>query len=116
MSGYARGLIAITGLALAGRLFLLGSVPVISGDEAFTGVIERLPLGGMLDVVRHDNHPPLGYLLTRLVAVFSTSPAALESMLDAALVPALVLLAAAAVRLFDLVSQPGGLYPDEGAE
>lgn len=43
-------------------------------------------------------------------------PAALESMLDAALVPALVLLAAAAVRLFDLVSQPGGLYPDEGAE
>ena len=83
LGGYARGVAAVTVLALAGRLLLLGSFPALSGDETFTGVVERLPLFQMLDVVRHDNHPPLGYLLTRVVALLSTSPAALR------LVPAL---------------------------
>ena len=39
----------------------------------------------------------------------------LAAMLAAAL-PVLIVVLAAAVRLFALTSQPGGLYPDEGAE
>ena len=78
LSGYARGVIAITAMALLSRVILLGSVPRFWGDETFTGVAVRHSLIGMLDVVRHDNHPPLEYLLLRAVAVVSTAPSALR--------------------------------------
>jgi len=79
---YAVRITAITAAALAIRLAFLGRT-ALWRDEAFTGVVVRRSLGQMLDAVRHDAHPPLAYLLTRLVAVFSSSPAALR------LVPAL---------------------------
>ena len=78
ISGYARGVIAVSTAALLSRVILLGSVPRLWGDEAFTGVAVRHSLVGMLDVVRHDNHPPLEYLLVKSVALVSTSPGALR--------------------------------------
>jgi len=77
-SGYQRGLAAITAVALASRVVLLGSWPRFWGDEAFTAVQVRKPFFAMLDVVRKDSHPPLIYLLQSIIGVFSTSPAALR--------------------------------------
>jgi 4-amino-4-deoxy-L-arabinose transferase-like glycosyltransferase len=99
LSMYARAVIAITVLALASRLILLGSVPRLWGDEAFTGVAVRQSLLGMLDVVRHDNHPPLQYLLVRAVAVASTSPGALRLVSALAGVAAVPVAAALGRRL-----------------
>jgi 4-amino-4-deoxy-L-arabinose transferase-like glycosyltransferase len=75
---YEAGLAAITAVALASRLLWLGSVPRFWGDEAFNGVQVRKPFWLMLDVVRHDSYPPLLYLLQKVVALGSTSPAALR--------------------------------------
>ena len=77
-SGYQRGLAAITAVALASRVVLLGSWPRFWGDEAFTAVQVRKPFFAMLDVVRKDSHPPLIYLLQSIIGVFSTSPGALS--------------------------------------
>jgi 4-amino-4-deoxy-L-arabinose transferase-like glycosyltransferase len=106
LSYYSRGLIALTAAALASRVILLGSVPRFWGDEAFNGVQLRKPLGSMLDVVRHDSHPPLLYLLERMVAVISTSPAALR-LVSALAGTAAVLLAAALGRR--IAGDRGGL-------
>src|ERR1700730_5170424 len=78
LTDYTRGLIVLTAAALGSRVILLGPVPRFWGDEAFSGVQLRKPVGAMLDVVRHDSHPPLLYVLERIVAVASTSPAALR--------------------------------------
>jgi 4-amino-4-deoxy-L-arabinose transferase-like glycosyltransferase len=97
LSGYTRGLIALAAAALASRVILLGSLPRFWGDEAFNGVQVRKPLGAMLDVVRHDSHPPLLYVLERTVALASTSPAALR-LVSALAGTGAVLLAAALGR------------------
>lgn len=78
-SAYARRVAAITAVGLAARLILLGRT-ALWRDEAFTGVVVRRSLPGLLDAVRHDTNPPLGYLLTHLVAVVDSSPAALRLM------------------------------------
>jgi mannosyltransferase len=77
-SRYQRGLAAITAVALASRVVLLGSWPRFWGDEAFTAVQVRKPFFAMLDVVRKDSHPPLIYLLQSIIGVVSTSPGALR--------------------------------------
>ena len=59
------------------RLALLGYQPLWR-DEAFTALAVQRPLGSMLDVVRNDSAPPLFYLVERLFAVVSTSPAMLR--------------------------------------
>lgn len=97
LTDYTRGLILLTAAALGSRVILLGTVPRFWGDEAFNGVQLRKPVGAMLDVVRHDSHPPLLYVLERIVAVGSTSPAALR-LVSALAGTAAVLLAAALGR------------------
>lgn len=99
LSGYARGVVAITAVALFGRVILLDTLPRLWGDEAFTGVAVRHSLWEMLDVVRHDNHPPLAYLLVRLVAVVSTTPGALRAVSALAGAAAVPLAAALGRRL-----------------
>ena len=75
--GYAGRIWLITFAGLAVRIALLGYQPLWR-DEAFTALAVQRPLGSMLTVVRHDSAPPLFYLIERLVAVVSTSPAALR--------------------------------------
>jgi mannosyltransferase len=77
MRGYAGRIWLITAVGLAWRLALLGYQPLWR-DEAFTALAVQRSLGSMLDVVRHDSAPPLFYLLERVVAIVSTSPAALR--------------------------------------
>jgi 4-amino-4-deoxy-L-arabinose transferase-like glycosyltransferase len=77
MRGYAGRIGLITTVGLAGRLVQIGYQPLWR-DEAFTALAVQRSLGAMLNVVRHDSAPPLFYLLERLVAVVSTSPAALR--------------------------------------
>jgi 4-amino-4-deoxy-L-arabinose transferase-like glycosyltransferase len=99
LSGYGRGVLLITVAALASRVVLLGSLPRFWGDEAFTGVAVRHSLVDMLDVVRHDNHPPLEYLLVKTVALVSTSPGALRLVSALAGVAAVPVAAALGRRL-----------------
>ena len=77
MRTYAGRIWVITAVGLAGRLVQIGYQPLWR-DEAFTALAVQRPLGAMLNVVRHDSAPPLFYLLERLVATVSTSPAALR--------------------------------------
>jgi 4-amino-4-deoxy-L-arabinose transferase-like glycosyltransferase len=80
---YAGKIWLITIVGLVARLALLGYQPLWR-DEAFTALAVQRPLGPMLDVVRNDSAPPLFYMIERLFAVVSTSPAMLR------LFPALV--------------------------
>src|ERR1017187_10993375 len=83
LRGYAGRLGLITAAGLVARLALVAYQPLWR-DEAFTALAVQRPLGSMLDVVRNDSAPPLFYLVERLFAVVSTSPAVLR------LFPALV--------------------------
>jgi 4-amino-4-deoxy-L-arabinose transferase-like glycosyltransferase len=75
--GYSGKIWLITIAGLAVRLALIGYQPLWR-DEAFTALAVQRPLGSMLDVVRNDSAPPLFYLVERLFAVVSTSPAVLR--------------------------------------
>jgi 4-amino-4-deoxy-L-arabinose transferase-like glycosyltransferase len=77
LRGYAGKIWLITGVGLIARLALLGYQPLWR-DEAFTALAVQRPLGSMIDVVRNDSAPPLFYLVERLFAVVSTSPAMLR--------------------------------------
>jgi 4-amino-4-deoxy-L-arabinose transferase-like glycosyltransferase len=77
LRGYAEKIWLITGIGLVARLALLGYQPLWR-DEAFTALAVQRPLGSMIDVVRNDSAPPLFYLVERLFAVISTSPAMLR--------------------------------------
>ena len=77
LRGYAGKVWLITGVGLIARLALLGYQPLWR-DEAFTALAVQRPLGSMIDVVRNDSAPPLFYLVERLFAVVSTSPAMLR--------------------------------------
>jgi 4-amino-4-deoxy-L-arabinose transferase-like glycosyltransferase len=77
LRGYAGKVSLITGIGLIARLALLGYQPLWR-DEAFTALAVQRPLGSMIDVVRNDSAPPLFYLVERLFAVVSTSPAILR--------------------------------------
>jgi 4-amino-4-deoxy-L-arabinose transferase-like glycosyltransferase len=77
LRGYAGRISLITAAGLVARLALLGYQPLWR-DEAFTALAVQRPLGSMLDVVRNDSAPPLFYLIERLFAVVSTSPAMLR--------------------------------------
>ena len=90
LRAYAGKIWLISGVGLVARLAFMGYQPLWR-DEAFTALAVQRPLGSMLDVVRNDSAPPLFYLVERLVAVVSSSPAVLR------LVP--VLLGTAAIPL-----------------
>jgi 4-amino-4-deoxy-L-arabinose transferase-like glycosyltransferase len=75
--GYAPSVWLATLGGLAARLVLLGHQPLWR-DEAFTAVVVQRPLGAMLDAVRSDSAPPLGYLLDHVVASVWAGPAALR--------------------------------------
>jgi 4-amino-4-deoxy-L-arabinose transferase-like glycosyltransferase len=77
LRGYAGKIWLITALGLVARVALIGYQPLWR-DEAFTALAVQRPLGSMIDVVRNDSAPPLFYLVERLFAVVSTSPAALR--------------------------------------
>ena len=77
MRGYAGRIWLITAVGLALRLAQIGYQPLWR-DEAFTALAVQRSWGSMLNVVRHDSAPPLFYLLERVVAMVSTSPAALR--------------------------------------
>ncbi len=77
LRGYAGRIGLIAAVGFLGRAALLGYQPLWR-DEAFTALAVQRPLGSMLTVIRHDSAPPLFYLLERIVAVVSTSPAALR--------------------------------------
>jgi 4-amino-4-deoxy-L-arabinose transferase-like glycosyltransferase len=77
LRGYAGKVSLITGIGLIARLALLWYQPLWR-DEAFTALAVQRPLVPMLDVVRNDSAPPLFYLVERLFAVVSTSPAMLR--------------------------------------
>ena len=79
LRGYAGKVSLITGVGLIARLALLGYQPLWR-DEAFTALAVQRPLGSMIDVVRNDSAPPLFYLIERLFAVVSTSPADAASL------------------------------------
>src|ERR1700693_4063723 len=83
LRGYAGKIWLISGAGLVARPALLAYTPLWR-DEAFTALAVQRPLGAMLDVVRNDSAPPLFYLVERLFAVVSSSPAMLR------LFPALV--------------------------
>ena len=74
VSGYDIGVIGLTLAGLAARMVMSARVSPLLVDEAFTGVLIRRSFASMLDVIRHDNHPPLFYLLERAASVASTSP------------------------------------------
>lgn len=75
--GYVGKVWVITGLGVVARLALLAYQPLWR-DEAFTALAVQRPLGSMIDVVRNDSAPPLFYLVERIFAVVSTSPAMLR--------------------------------------
>ena len=77
LRGYAGKISLITGAGLIARLALLGYQPLWR-DEAFTALAVQRTLVSMMDVVRNDSAPPLFYLVERLFAVVSTSPAMLR--------------------------------------
>jgi 4-amino-4-deoxy-L-arabinose transferase-like glycosyltransferase len=77
LRGYAGKVSLITGIGLIARLALLGYQPLWR-DEAFTALAVQRPLGSMMDVIRNDSAPPLFYLVERLFAIVSTSPAMLR--------------------------------------
>jgi mannosyltransferase len=77
LRGYAGRIGLITAGGLLARVALLGYQPLWR-DEAFTALAVQRPLGSMITVIRNDSAPPLFYLLERIVAVISTSPAALR--------------------------------------
>jgi uncharacterized membrane protein len=94
LRGYAGKIWLITVIGLVARLVLLGYQPLWR-DEAFTALAVQRPLGSMLDVVRNDSAPPLFYLIERLFAVVSTSPAMLRlfpALVGAAAIPLLAAL------------------------
>jgi 4-amino-4-deoxy-L-arabinose transferase-like glycosyltransferase len=106
LRGYAGKIWLITGAGLVARLALLAYQPLWR-DEAFTALAVQRPLGSMLDVVRNDSAPPLFYLVERLFAVVSTSPAVLRLfpvLLGTAAIP---LLAALGRRI---AGDPGGVW------
>lgn len=76
-------------------------------DEAFTALAVQRPLVSMLTVVRHDSAPPLFYLIERLVAVISTSPAALRILPVLAGVAAIPIIAALGRRV---AGDAGGIW------
>jgi 4-amino-4-deoxy-L-arabinose transferase-like glycosyltransferase len=98
LRGYAGKIWLITGLGLVARLALLGYQPLWR-DEAFTALAVQRPLGSMIDVVRNDSAPPLFYLVERLFAVVSTSPAMLRLFPVLAGTAAIPLLAALGRRV-----------------
>lgn len=77
LTGYAAAVWLATLAGLAGRLLFLGHQPLWR-DEAFTAIVVQRPLGQMLDAVRADSAPPLGYLIDHLVAAVWSGPAALR--------------------------------------
>jgi 4-amino-4-deoxy-L-arabinose transferase-like glycosyltransferase len=77
LSRYAAAVGVVTVGGLAGRLLFLGHQPLWR-DEAFTAVVVQRPLGPMLDAVRSDSAPPLGYLIDHVVASLWSGPAALR--------------------------------------
>ena len=68
--GYTRAVAAISFAGLIGRLLFLDH-QTLWRDEAFTALAVAKPLGHMLDVVRADSAPPLGYLLQHFIAPLS---------------------------------------------
>src|SRR5579863_9083494 len=106
LRGYAGKIWLITGVGLIARLALLGYQPLWR-DEAFTALAVQRPLGSMIDVVRHDSAPPLFYLLERLIATASTSPAALRLLPVLAGVAAIPIIAALGRRV---AGDAGGIW------
>ena len=98
MRGYAGRIWLITFAGLVVRVALLGYQPLWR-DEAFTALTVQRSLGSMLTVVRHDSAPPLFYLIERLVATVSTSPAALRLAPALAGVAAIPIIAALGRRV-----------------
>jgi 4-amino-4-deoxy-L-arabinose transferase-like glycosyltransferase len=98
LRGYAGKIWLITIIGLAARLALLGYQPLWR-DEAFTALAVQRSLGSMIDVVRNDSAPPLFYLVERLFAVVSTSPAMLRLFPVLAGAAAIPLLAALGRRI-----------------
>jgi 4-amino-4-deoxy-L-arabinose transferase-like glycosyltransferase len=94
LRGYPGKIWLITGVGLVARLALLAYQPLWR-DEAFTALAVQRPLGAMLDVVRNDSAPPLFYLVERIFAVVSSSPAVLRLfpvLVGAAAIPLLAAL------------------------
>jgi 4-amino-4-deoxy-L-arabinose transferase-like glycosyltransferase len=106
LRGYAGKIWLITVIGLVARLALLGYQPLWR-DEAFTALAVQRPLGAMLDVVRNDSAPPLFYLVERLFAVVSTSPAMLR-LFPAVVGTAAILLVAALGRR--VAGDAGGVW------
>jgi hypothetical protein len=77
LTHYARWLTTITAIALVGRLIYLQRFSFWR-DEAFTGVVVRRSWTAMFDAVRSDSAPPLGYLISHVVASVSSDPWALR--------------------------------------
>ena len=77
LSGYAWSVIGVTMLGFFFRVFLIGSPPLWR-DEAFSAVAVRRPWLDMLDMVRHDSAPPLGFLLVKLANTISSTPSSLR--------------------------------------
>jgi 4-amino-4-deoxy-L-arabinose transferase-like glycosyltransferase len=106
MRGYSGKIWLVTGAGLVIRLALLGYQPLWR-DEAFTALAVQRPLGPMLDVIRNDSAPPLFYLLERLFAVVSTSPAMLRLLPALAGTAAIPIVAALGRRV---AGDAGGLW------
>jgi mannosyltransferase len=77
LSSYARWMTAISAIALVGRLLYLQRFSFWR-DEAFTGVVVRRSWTAMFDAVRGDSAPPLGYIISHVVAGVSSDPWALR--------------------------------------
>jgi 4-amino-4-deoxy-L-arabinose transferase-like glycosyltransferase len=106
LRGYAGKVWVITGLGLVARLALLAYQPLWR-DEAFTALAVQRPLGSMIDVVRNDSAPPLFYLVERIFAVVSTSPAMLRLFPVLVGTAAIPLVAALGRRV---AGDPGGVW------
>src|SRR6202162_2657198 len=106
LRGYAGKIWLISGAGLVARPALLAYTPLWR-DEAFTALAVQRPLGAMLDVVRNDSAPPLFYLVERLFAVVSSSPAMLRLFPALVGTAAIPLLAALGRRV---AGDAGGLW------
>jgi mannosyltransferase len=77
-----RAIAVVTGIAVAGGVVLrLMTGSVLWLDEALSVNIARLPVGELLDALRHDGSPPFYYLLLHFwMELFGSSDVAVRSL------------------------------------
>ena len=98
---WTRGFVALISVALvAGVVLRFVTASPLWLDEALSVHIARLPLGDLVEALRHDGHPPLYYVLLRgWMSLFGEGDVAVRALSGLFAVAALPLLWVAGSRL-----------------